>query len=85
MSSLGIIRTCPGSILGLLCMIMEAIESEVKKLIDSGFVREEQHPDWVANIIVVLKKNGKIHIYINYRDLNAACLKDEFLLLIMDV
>ena len=25
--------------------IMEAIKSEVKKLIDSGFVREEQHPD----------------------------------------
>ena len=25
--------------------IIEAIESEVKKLIDSGFIREEQHPD----------------------------------------
>ena len=28
--------------------IMEVIQSEVKKLIDSGFIREEQHPDWVA-------------------------------------
>jgi len=28
---------------------MEAIESEVKKLIDSGIVREEQYPNWVAN------------------------------------
>jgi len=28
--------------------IMEAIKSKVKKLIDSDFVREEQHPDWVA-------------------------------------
>ena len=25
--------------------IMEAIELEVKKLIDSRFIREEQHPD----------------------------------------
>ena len=25
--------------------MMEAIEAEVKKLIDSGFVREEQHPE----------------------------------------
>jgi len=25
--------------------IMEAIQSEVKKLIDSSFIREEQHPD----------------------------------------
>ncbi|XP_020243174.1 uncharacterized protein LOC109821396 [Asparagus officinalis] len=39
---------------------MKAIEAEVKKLIESGFIREEQHPDWVANIIPVLKKNGKI-------------------------
>jgi len=39
---------------------MEAIESEVKKIIDSDFVREEQYPDWVANIVSVLKKNEKI-------------------------
>jgi len=42
------------------------IESDVKKLIGFGFVREEQHPDWVANIVPVLKKNGKIRIYIDY-------------------
>ena len=65
--------------------IMEAIESEVKKLIDSGFVREEQHPDWVANIILVPKKNGKTRICIDFRDLNAACPKDEFPLPITDV
>ena len=46
--------------------ITEMIESEVKKLIGFGFVREEQHPDWVANIVPVLKKNGKIRIYIDY-------------------
>ena len=40
--------------------IMDAIESEVKKLIDSDFVREEQHPDWLVNIVPVPKKNGKI-------------------------
>jgi len=32
---------------------MEAIQSEVKKLIDSGFIREEQHLDWVVNIVPV--------------------------------
>ena len=39
--------------------IMEAIEVKLHKLIACGFIREEQHPDWVANIIPVLKKNGK--------------------------
>ena len=63
---------------------MEAIQSEVKKLIDSDFIREE-HLDWVANIIPVTKKNGKIRVCINFCDLNEACPKDEFSLLITDV
>lgn len=41
---------------------MEAIESKVNKLIDSGFIKEEQHLDWVANAISVAQKNGKIQI-----------------------
>ena len=44
-------RFCPN--------IMEAIEAEVHKLIACGFIWEEQYTDWVANIIPVLKKNGK--------------------------
>jgi len=39
--------------------IMETIQSEVKKLTDSSFIREEQHPDWVANIVPVTKKMGR--------------------------
>ena len=31
----------------------------VYKLIECGFIREEQHPDCVANIVPVLKKNEK--------------------------
>ena len=37
-------------------------------LIDSGFIREEQHPDWAVNIVPVTKKNGKIWICIDFRD-----------------
>jgi len=65
--------------------IMKAIESEIKKLVDSAFIREEKHPDWVANIVSVPKKNGKIRICINFRDLDVACPKDEFPLPITDV
>ena len=65
--------------------IMEVIKSEVKKLIDSDFVREEQHPDWVANIVPAPKKNRKIQICIDYHDLNVTCPKDEFPLPITDV
>ena len=50
---------------------------EVKKLINS-VIREEQHLDGVANIIPVLKRNRKIQICIDFRDLNVACPKDKF-------
>jgi len=50
--------------------IMKAIQSEVKKLIDSDFIREGQHPDWVANIVPITKKNGKIRVCIDFCDLN---------------
>jgi len=64
---------------------MEAIQSEVKKLIDSGFIREEQHPDWVANIVPITKKNGKIRVCFDFHDLNEACSKDELPLPITDI
>jgi len=47
--------------------------------------REEQHLDWVGNIVPVLKKNGKIRVCIEFHDLNTACVKNEFLLPITDV
>ena len=50
--------------------VMEAIEADVHKLIECGFIQEEQHSDWIANIVPILKKNGKIWICIDYRDLS---------------
>ena len=61
---------------------MEAIKSEVKKHIDSGFLHERAT---LANIVLVPKKNGKIQICIDYHDLNVACPKDELPLSITDV
>jgi len=63
---------------------MEAIESEVKKLIDlilSG--KNNILIGWP--IVPIPKKNEKIRIYIDYRDLNVACPKDEYPLPITDV
>ncbi|XXG53583.1 hypothetical protein AAC387_Pa03g1662 [Persea americana] len=38
--------------------VMDKIEQEVQKLKNVGFIREEQHPEWLANIVLVTKKNG---------------------------
>jgi len=34
---------------------MEAIEAEVLKLIECGFIREKQNPDWVVIVVPILK------------------------------
>ena len=35
------------------------INDEVKSLLGAGFIHEVQYPEWLANVIVVKKKNGK--------------------------
>ncbi|XXG68190.1 hypothetical protein AAC387_Pa06g1334 [Persea americana] len=65
--------------------VMDKIEQEVQKLENVGFIREEQHPEWLANIVPVTKRNGQIRVCIDYRDLNNACPKDEFPLPIPEV
>ncbi|XXG41726.1 hypothetical protein AAC387_Pa01g2132 [Persea americana] len=64
---------------------MDKIKQEVQKLKNVGFIGEEQHPEWLANIVPMTKKNGEIRVYINYRDLNNACPRDEFSLPISEV
>ncbi|XP_059669218.1 uncharacterized protein LOC132314358 [Cornus florida] len=35
------------------------IAEDVDRLLDAGFVREVHYPDWLSNVVVVQKKNGK--------------------------
>ncbi|XP_070036537.1 uncharacterized protein [Nicotiana tomentosiformis] len=56
------------------------IETEVNKLIGAGFIREVRYPTWVSIIVPVRKTNGHIRVCVDFRDLNNACPKDEFLL-----
>jgi hypothetical protein len=34
-------------------------KAEVQRLLDAGFIREVLYPSWLANVIMVKKKNGK--------------------------
>ncbi|KAH7836661.1 hypothetical protein Vadar_004049 [Vaccinium darrowii] len=61
------------------------IKKEVQKQIDAGFLMVTEYPKWVANIVPVPKKNGKIRVCVDFRDLNKASLKDDFPLPHIDV
>jgi hypothetical protein len=49
-------------------------------LLAAGFIKEVQHPDWIANPVFVPKKNGKWRMCVDYTSMNKVCPKDLFLL-----
>ena len=57
----------------------EAIRAELARLVAVGFIREVLHPEWLANPVLVLKKN-KVdwRMCVDYTDLNKHCPKDPF-------
>ena len=55
-----------------------AVRDEVMKLKKVGVIEEIFYPEWLANTVVVKKKSGKWRVYVDFTDLNKACLKDLF-------
>jgi hypothetical protein len=38
---------------------IETMNAEVQCLLDARFIREVRYPQWLANVVMVHKKNGK--------------------------
>ena len=57
-----------------------AIGEEVARLLAAEFNVEVFHPEWLANPVLVLKKNGTWRMCVDYIDLNKACPADPFAL-----
>ena len=56
----------------------QAVTEEVTKLLVAGFIREVYYPNWLANIVLVKKANGKWRMCMDFTDLNKACPNDSF-------
>jgi hypothetical protein len=55
------------------------------KLLAAGFILEILHPDWLANPVLVWKKDSnEWRMCVDYTDLNKHCPKDPFRLLRID-
>ena len=56
----------------------KAIAEEVGKLLEAGFIREVYYLDWLANVVMVKKANGKWRMCVDFTDLNRAFPKDSY-------
>lgn len=65
-------------------MLLPIIEKEIKKLWEARIIIPLRFSNWVANIVLVRKKNGEIHICVDFRNLNRCSLKDNYPLPKMD-
>ena len=63
----------------------KTIVEEVRKLQEANFIREVYYPDWLANVVMVKKANGKLRMCVDFTDLNKACPKDSYPLLRIDI
>lgn len=56
----------------------EALQKEVKKLLNNGFIKETTYPKWVVNPILSKKSNGDWRVCIDFTNLNKAYPKNNF-------
>ena len=56
----------------------DAVKDEVTKFKQARAIKEVFYPEWLANTVVVKKKNRKWRVCVDFIDLNKACPKDPF-------
>ena len=61
------------------------VNKEIEKLLKAKFIRPARYVQWLENIVPVIKKNGKLWVCVNFRDLNVATPKDMYVMPIIDM
>ena len=52
--------------------IFDDIKKEIKKLLEAKFIRPCRYVEWISNVVPIYKKNGKLRVCTDFRDLNRA-------------
>ena len=55
-----------------------AATAKVQKLLEVGFIRGCQCPEWISNVLMVKKANGTWRMCADFIDLNKACSKNSY-------
>ena len=54
------------------------MKEEIQKQLNVGFISMVEYPEWLANVVPIPKKDGKVRVCVDFKDLNKASHKDDF-------
>jgi hypothetical protein len=49
-------------------------------MLEAGFIRPCRYAEWISSIVLIQKKDGRWRVCVDFRDLNRAIPKDEYLM-----
>ena len=59
-------------------LLLPVIEKEIHKLLKAKIIIPLRYSKWIANLVVVRKKNGEIRLCVDFRNLNKCSKKDNY-------
>jgi len=65
--------------------VLADVKKEVERLIEANFIRPCKYAEWISNIVPVYKKNGKMRVCIDFRNLNKATPMDGYPMPVADL
>ena len=65
--------------------VLDDIKKEIERLLEVKFIRPCRYTEWISNVVLMYKKNRKLRVYINFRDLNKATPIDSYPIPIADM
>ena len=65
--------------------VLADVKMEVQRLLEANFIRPCRYAEWILSIVPVYKKDGKMRVCIDFRDLNKATLMDGYPMPVADV
>ena len=57
----------------------------MERLLEAKFIPPCRYAEWISNIVPVKKKNRKLRVCVDFRDLNRATPKDEYPMPVSDM